>query len=324
MEKMNANEWVHYENGNYTVSINLNDGTKIRENDLDFFDAAFPESMDLKITNRCTDPLGPGCGNCKFCHENSGPCGKHGDIMSPSFIDKLHPYTEISIGGGDALEHPDLLPFLVKLKQLRIIPSITVHQNHFMQNLPLIRKLRDEKLVYGIGISLVDPDQEGFIDMVKEFPNAVIHVINGIVTMPQLEILAKSDLKILILGYKEVRRGKTLYDNDEERKNIEALKNDLYTYLPEIVNDGWFNVISFDNLAIKQLNPQRLMSKSKWDEMYMGDDGIDGEQTSASMFVDMVERKFARNSCAPLNERFDILDDIKDMYQTLKYKDKEE
>ena len=48
---MNGN-WVSYQNGNYTVSIDLNTGTKIRENDLDFFDASFPESMDIKITHR--------------------------------------------------------------------------------------------------------------------------------------------------------------------------------------------------------------------------------------------------------------------------------
>ena len=60
---MNGN-WVSYQNGNYTVSIDLETGTKIRENDLDFFDAAFPESMDIKITNRCNM-------NCPMCHEDS-------------------------------------------------------------------------------------------------------------------------------------------------------------------------------------------------------------------------------------------------------------
>ncbi|MCK9470133.1 MAG: polymorphic toxin-type HINT domain-containing protein [Bacilli bacterium] len=41
-----------YKNGNYTVTL-FSDGTKIRENDLDHFRADFPESMDLKITNKC-------------------------------------------------------------------------------------------------------------------------------------------------------------------------------------------------------------------------------------------------------------------------------
>jgi len=41
-----------YKNGNYVVHM-FDDGTKIRANSLDFFSAAFPESMDMKICNRC-------------------------------------------------------------------------------------------------------------------------------------------------------------------------------------------------------------------------------------------------------------------------------
>ena len=299
-----------YQNGNYTVSI-FDDGTKIRENDLDFFDASFPESMDLKITNRCN--MG-----CPMCHEDSKCDGLHGDIMSESFIDKLHPYTELAIGGGNVLEHPDFYDFLAKCKSLNLICSTTINQKHFMENLDFIRKLRDEKLIYGLGISLSNPWQDGFINAVKEFPNAVIHVINGIVTMQQLEELRYHGLKILILGYKEFRRGEKLYEDSNAHKRIDGLKHDLYDYLPEIVHHGWFDIVSFDNLAIKQLNPQRLMSKEKWDEMYMGDDGIDGEMTSASMFIDMVELQFAKNSCSM--ERYPLMDNITDMFNCLRGK----
>ena len=122
---------VRYKNGNYTVTIDTKNGTKIRENDLDFFRADFPESMDIKITNRCD--MG-----CPMCHENSTKDGVHGDIISESFIDKLHPYTELAIGGGNPLEHPDLVTFLEKCKKLQLIPSMTVNQIHFMRNLDFI------------------------------------------------------------------------------------------------------------------------------------------------------------------------------------------
>jgi len=300
-----------YQNGNYTVSI-FDDGTKIRENDLDFFEAEFPESMDLKITNKCHN-------GCAFCHENSTCDGKHGDIMSSSFIDKLHPYTEIAIGGGNPLEHPDLVPFLEKLKTLKMIPSMTIRQNDFMDNLELITKLVDKKLIYGLGISLVSTKHDGFIEAVQKFPNAVIHVINGIVTLDELEMLAYHNLKILILGYKEVRRGKDLFYSDLATQSwIMQLRKETYDMLPQIIGCRWFDVVSFDNLAIKQLNPQRLMSKKKWDEMYMGSDGIDGEMTSASMFIDMVERQFAKNSCDM--DRYSLMDNITDMYNVLRGK----
>ena len=66
-----------YTNGNYKVSI-YDDGTKIRENNLDNLTPDTIESMDIKITNCCD--MG-----CPFCHENSLPDGEHGDILSPSF-----------------------------------------------------------------------------------------------------------------------------------------------------------------------------------------------------------------------------------------------
>ena len=58
-----------YQNGNYSVKI-YDDGTKIRENDFNFFEPEYPESMDMKITNAC-DMM------CPFCHEASVPNGEY-------------------------------------------------------------------------------------------------------------------------------------------------------------------------------------------------------------------------------------------------------
>ena len=41
----------------------------------------------------------------------------------------------------------------------------------------------------------------------KLFPNAVLHVINGVVEMDDLRKLYDQDFKVLILGYKQLRRG---------------------------------------------------------------------------------------------------------------------
>ena len=292
--------FVRYQNGNYTVTIDTKDGTKIRENNLDFFRADFPESMDIKITNRCK--MG-----CMMCHENSTNDGLHGDITSKSFIDKLHPYTELAIGGGNPLDHPDLIPFLEKCKELQLIPSMTVNQFHFMKNKNFIKTLVKQHLIYGLGISLTHITEE-FIEAVKEFRNAVIHVINGIVHPVQLEALANNGLKILILGYKEFRRGEVMYKYQSVA--IEQLKQMLYNRLPQIIKDGWFEVVSFDNLAIKQLDAQRLMSNEDWEQFYMGDDG------SATMYVDMVNREFAKSSTS--TERYPLEDDIVTMFEKIR------
>ena len=289
-----------YKNNDYTCTM-FSDGTKIRWNDKDSFNPIKPESIDLKITNMCNM-------ECGMCHENSTPDGKHGDILNLPFIETMFPYSEIAIGGGNPLTHPDLIEFLEGLKERKIIASMTVNQVHFMHNIDLLKELTDKKLIYGLGISYIGGRHKNCIDAIKQFPNAVVHVINGIVHMDGLEALANNDLKILVLGYKEFRRGKTLYD--ECGSQINYLKAQFYDMLPKIVNDGWFKCISFDNLAIKQLEPKRLMSDKDYKEFYMGDDG------SFTMYVDAVNRQFAKSSVS--TERYDLMDNIADMFKIVK------
>lgn len=296
------NTWVTYKNGNYTVKLDLSTGTKIRETDDDKFIPETIESMDIKITNCCEMA-------CPFCHENSTPDGKHGDILNIPFLDSLLPYTELAIGGGNPVSHPDIFPFLVELQKRKLIANMTVNQYHFLKYKDDLKKLCDNKLIYGLGISLTDPNDE-FIEAIKEFPNAVIHVINGVHPIGQLERLKDLNLKILILGYKEFRRGKTLYEDFASRVSIEGNKDLLYGYLPEIIAYNWFDVVSFDNLAIKQLNVKRLLSEEKWNEFFMGGDGM------YSMYVDMVNREFAKNSTS--TERWPITNDIKEMFEKVK------
>ena len=314
MNYIKNGNWVRYQNGNYFVSINLDNGTKIRETinpDATEFVADFPDSADVKITNKCSY-------NCAFCHEGSNINGKHSNALHSHVWNTFRPYTEVALGGGSVTGYPDLVPLLERLKSLHIIPNITVRQEEFMSNLPLIRKLTDEKLIYGLGISLSNPNQEDFIKTVKEFPNAVIHVINGIVSLTELRKLANNNLKILILGYKEVRKGKILLANSAQNTIINNNKEALYAFLPKIITERWFDVVSFDNLAIKQLNPKgRFVSDEDWETIYMGDDGLDGEQTSASMYIDLVENEFARNSC-DVDHRMPVGNmSVKEMYKIL-------
>lgn len=294
------NRFVRYTNGNYTVTIDTRTGTKIRENDLDFFRAEFPESMDIKICDKCD--MG-----CPMCHENSTPDGKCGDILNAKFIETLHPYTELAIGGGNPLEHPDLEAFLVKCKILMLIPSMTVNQTHFMKNKQYLKTLCDSKLIYGLGISVNKVDND-FLEALKDFPNAVLHVINGLVTIHDLAMLAGKDLKILFLGYKEFRRGKDLFKRDAF--SIERRKKETREWLGRILDEKWFEVVSFDNLAVNQLEVRTLIGEEVWSEFYMGDDG------TATMYVDMVRGEFAKSSTS--TERYPIEDNIIPMFEKIR------
>lgn len=288
-----------YKNGNYNVQI-LRDGTKIRYNDLDFFKPAFAENCDVKITDKCD-------GGCPFCYEGCTPNGKHGDILNPKFLNTLHPYTELAINGND-LSHPDLVSFMYKMKEKKIILNMTVNQIHFERHFNALKEWVDMGLIYGLGVSLKEPTDK-FISMITQFPNAVIHVINGVVSVHDLTRLAGHNLKILILGYKHLRRGESYYEQNDEIVN--ALQEDLDKCLfPEIINNNWFKVVSFDNLAIKQLHVQEHLPEEQWKEFFMGRDG------DFTFYIDMVDGTFGKNSLAI--ERYPIMDNIDDMFNKIK------
>lgn len=289
-------------NGNVRTSI-YSDGTKERFTMDDEFKPAFAENMDIKICNRCS-------AGCSYCHEGSTPDGKLGDIMNEKFIDTLHEYQEVALGGGNILEHPDLIPFLYKLKDKKVIPNITLNQKHFEENIELVDDFISKKLIYGLGISLENPTTE-FIEKVKRFPNAVIHVINGVVDPVQMEAMYDQNLKLLILGYKYLRRGVSWME--KAHAAITTNQNWLYRHLPDLIDK--FAVVSFDNLAIEQLAVKERWSEfsdKTWEEFYAGDDGMN------TYYIDMVERKFARSSTADFDKRYDLLDDVDKMFEVIR------
>ena len=240
------------------------------------------------------------------CHEDSTPDGLHGDIMNLKFIETLLPYTELALGGGNPLTHPDLVPFLEKCKALKLIPSMTINQIHFMkpEYEELIDKLVSEKLIYGLGISLTRATDE-FITRVKKYPNAVIHIINGVQSMSEVRKLYDHHLKVLILGYKMFRRGIEYFS-----EAVATTKNEYYAELGEMLKH--FDVVSFDNLALNQLEVKRLLTDDEWNEFFMGDDG------QMTCYIDCVNKQYARSSTAPIEDRRELLGDIKPMFEYLR------
>ena len=294
-----------YINGNCKVTL-FDDGTKIRFTPDDEFLPVKPESMDLKITNRCTGT------NCAFCHERSGPEGEHGDIMDLKFIDTLLPYTEIALGGGNVLEHPDFVPFLEKCKARNLICNVTFNQIHFLQSLDSIRCLVEKEMIYGVGVSFLASNSRDGANSLAEilsmpiFSNAVVHVINGIHSVEMLEPLMDKGIKILILGYKTFGRGVNYGKLMDPiiKKRQQELKDKLPSLIPH------FKAVSFDNLAINQLGVKDILSPEQWDSFYMGEEG------QFTMYIDAVRREYA--TCSIAEERFPLKDDIEPMFQHIR------
>ena len=290
-----------YKNGNYDVYL-FEDGTKIRHTKDNFYRPDFAENIDIKITNKCTGT------NCSYCHEGSSPCGKHGDILNLKFWDTLHEGQEVALGGGNVLEHPDFISLLYKLRDLKVIANITVNQIHFIKHHELIEELIKNELVYGVGVSLVTPSKTLMSLISQEiYKNVVIHTINGILTKDDINKLVDKRFKLLILGYKHLRRGNDYFDKEKEK--IEANQKWLSDTILEIINH--FEVVSFDNLALEQLDMKTKVDSRTWTECYMGDDG------TTTFYIDCVNQEYAESSTTPLDKRHKLLDNVDEMFHNI-------
>lgn len=271
----------NYKNGNYMVFLDTKTGTKIRINDKDSLIPNRPESIDVKITNECNH-------GCLFCHEGSIPNGKKATYDSlKSFTKTLPPYIEISVGGGNLmLDFKHTQTFLEMLKEVNAIPSITIKQEDFIEYSDIIQDWYINELIYGVGVSLSDSNDERLYENLKYFPTAVIHVIAGIFNKQDFNNLKNKDIKLLILGYKTFRRGRKYFRVYQHKINdgIEWLSENIINFM------NHFSVVSFDNLAIKQLDIQNKISKEQWNQFYMGDDG------DYTFYVDLVENTYAKSS----------------------------
>lgn len=290
-----------YDNGNYSVEI-YKDGTKIRyisENDIPT--PVFPESCDIKITNYCDNPI---C--MKYCHEKSNPAGKHADLdFTYQFLKQCEIPLECAFGGGNTLSHPNLKEFLYNVKDLNHISNITVNQYHFIENKEFILKMAKDDVVKGIGLSITKEDKQEINNMVIN-ENVVLHFIAGINNFDFCYDLMKSmnKPKMLILGYKQFGNGITYHSNSIE-DNIDSWKYNLAKL---------FNLknltLSFDNLAVKQLNVRRFFNNKEWNEFYLGDDG------KYTMYLDMVKKQYAISSSS--KNKNDIDCSFKDVFNKVK------
>ena len=183
----------------------------------------------------------------------------------------------------------------------------------------MICKLVAENLVHGIGVSLVDSSNKDDFDFIDTLGNnVVIHTIAGILDEKDIEVL--KGRKILILGYKDLRRGHSMFEKDFVGIN----------HRMEMLRCSWLHilkkqckVVSFDCLAIEQLDPKQTLniSQEAWDTLFQGADtdvhDTDGNITCATMFIDCVEMKFGRMSTQPLDMRqsFTGNEDIREIFR---------
>lgn len=281
-----------YRNGNVLVRI-CEDGTKYRYTPEGKRAAPeFPESIDLKITDICEE-------KCPMCHENAGVGGCHANLKHP-LLDSIPAYTELAIGGGNPMAHPDLYCFLRRMRKQNVICNITVHYNQFMKSIDTLRSWQKDGLVHGVGVSVNQPLEK--TKDLEAFPLLVVHTIAGVAAGDVYKSLADRNLNILILGYKNYGRGAEYHRQNED---VERKIRWLADHIAELSEH--FRLVCFDNLAIRQLGLKRKITPALWDQFYMGDDG------EFTMYMDLVKGEYAASSVSERKEIFS--DNIREIFQ---------
>ena len=306
-----------YENGNYKTTLYA-DGTRTRElfpketfyeqglfkedffekQEIDLMNPKFPESIDLKITNYCDN-------NCKFCYAESNDEGSHAEVeVVKRIISEMRPYTEIALGGGNTIAYPHLKEILEFAKSKNVICNITLKDVDILKNEKLIREFIKDDLIKAIGVSPTNPE---FLRKAIECLHGVdyiIHLVLGIHNKKFFKDIGAFSVyidKILILGYKEIGKGKNYFNENSKtiKENIEEMKEFIENeVIPDFSAD--FKTLAFDNLAIKQLE---LDVKNKYKDLYQGDDG------KFSFYIDAVKEVFAKSSLEEKQNWYFNLDD---------------
>lgn len=284
--------FVNYRNGNYVVYFNIETGDKVRNVHGNEYRPVFAENCDVTITEYCD-------GGCAFCYAGCGLNGRHGDLNA-KFLDTLHPYTELAINGND-LSHPDLESFLIRMAQRRVIVNVTVNQMHFEKYVDKLISWQSQRWINGIGASFVKPS-DCFVQYVQKCKNVVVHVVEGVVSKEDFDFLANKNLNVLILGYKTTGRGQKYLDHNSSSfaTNHLWLKENLDGLF------GAFKSVSFDNLALENLDVRLAVSEEDWARHYMGNDG------DFTFFINLVDGYFAKNSTSPLH--YPLMDSVDEMF----------
>lgn len=306
-----------YANGNYDVAI-YRDGTVVREADHDDpLLPIWPEAFDIKITNYCD-------AGCAWCHEGSTKKGMH----SWKLLDKgssqgmwnkmrgdLPKGVEIAIGGGNPLDHPELLPWVRLVREQGYVPSMTVNSQHLLSYGDKLAEVRP--YLYGLGVSY-NPFHLDRINAVAD-ENTIVHFILGVHSTQEIRhaLNRLKTKKILLLGYKSIRRGSSYrLDTEFGESKVDRELQQSKFFIEHLFDDMRVLYrmgahIAFDTLAVQQMGMKDFVPPDMWDKGYMGDDG------QFTFFVDCVAGNFAKSSSS--TKRYPIgWKTIREMFEEIK------
>jgi len=294
-----------YKNGNYWVVFNKDKKIRINFND-EQLKPKYPELIDLKITDYCDK-------GCAFCYQGSTKNGKH------AIVDDIYSYLvhsgmydnliDFALGGGEPTEHPEFKKILTLLsKRGRNVINFTTKSTKWMEDEDTVEIVKDT--VSGIAYSpdtIMDAiffvNKHDFV--FKSEVDLYLHIIPELWNQEELlkfiehieflnswkserikNLKKVKQIKITLLGYKEVERGKDYSDN--------KITFDIKNFFKNVKNVQVGIDTKIANDFKKELNELNID-----DKLYTVQEG------EFSMYIDAVENR-AYKSSYQLDEYVDI------------------
>lgn len=244
-------------NGNSEVNI-YDDGTRVinYEDDLKL---DYPLNIDIRVSSKCAFGYNPVTNTafCGFCHESARTDGTETDyIVLKKMLGVIPPGIELAIGANNLT--PELYSFLEWCSGYGFIVNLTINQGHLNRDLKMIESCIENNLIKGLGISYRSTLKWTVPQSILDYPNTVFHVIIGIDNIIDVIGLSmKGVRKVLCLGEKDFGFNKG--NVDLTTKN----HKEWFWWIMKL--HDIFGVVSFDNLALQQLNMRRYFSQENWD-----------------------------------------------------------
>lgn len=289
-----------YNNGNSVIELH-EDGTRIIQFD-NKLELEYPLNIDIRVSTKCAFGLNPKTGKsfCSFCHESAKTDGHDCNFEElKSKLRGLPKGIELAIGANQM--NLTFLDFITWCDNNEWIVNLTVNQGHVNRDITELEYLINNNKIKGLGISYRSSLNWNVPVVLLNYSNTVLHVIAGIDDINDvLSLKDKGVRKILVLGEKN-------FGFNEGKVDLTTQSHkEWYWWIGKLFDA--FDVVSFDNLALEQLNIRRFFDDKNWETFNQGEH---------SFYINAVEGYFAPSSRS--NNKTDWKNvSIKDYFETLK------
>lgn len=286
-----------YHNGNAEISL-LKDGTRTIQYEGNLL-LDYPLNIDIRVSTACAFGMNPDTGKstCKFCHESSRVDG-----VECNYTELVERLRALPMGMELAIGVNNYTPTLQKFLEWcghKFVCNITINQGMLTHhNAGEIYAALNLDHVHGVGISYRKKLHWHIPPFLLNYPNTVFHCIVGIDSVWDILALHKKGVrKILCLGEKD-------FGFNAGKVNLESKKHKHWYWNVRKLVDV-FDVVSFDNLALEQLNMRRFFTDAHWAEFYQGEH---------SMYINAAEGYYAPSSRSTEHTSWDNLS-IQEYYE---------